>query len=53
MPEGRGDSDYWFSQVALGLKGITGTVEGIWNGQEVVAMQYGDKPVIDWEMLPA
>ena len=53
MPEARGDTDYWFSQVALGLKGITGTVEGIWNGQEVVAMQYGDKPVIDWDMLPA
>jgi hypothetical protein len=53
VPKARGDTDYWFSQVALGLQGITGTVEGIWNGQEVVAMQYGDKPVIEWLMLPA
>ena len=52
VPKGRGDSDYWFSQVALGLEGIAGYVEGIWNGQEVVEMMYGDKAVIEWLLVP-
>ena len=49
MPEARGDTDYWFSQVAVGSKGI----QAYWNGQEVVAMYYGDKPVLDWLLTPA
>ena len=53
MPEGRGDTDYWFSQVALGLSGIAGAIEGQWNGEEVVGMQYGDKAVIEWLMIPS
>ena len=52
VPKGSGDSDYWFSQVALGLAGVTGHIEGIWNGLEVVEMQYGDKGVIEWLMVP-
>ena len=29
------------------------TIIGWWNGQETVNMQYGDKPVIDWLLIPS
>ena len=50
-PKGAGDTDYWFSQVAIGVK--PGQIEAIWNGQEVTEMQYGDKAVIDWLLVPS
>lgn len=44
-----------------GLSASTGTLQvvfiapiyGMWNGQVVVAMQYGDKQVTAWLMVPS
>ena len=48
-PKARGDTDYWFSQVAVGDNGL----EFFMNGEFGVAMQYGDKPVLDWLLIPS
>jgi hypothetical protein len=52
-PKARADVSYRSTVVAMGVSGIAGVVEGWWNGQEIVAMQYGSKPVIDWALVPA
>jgi hypothetical protein len=53
-PKGRADTTtHEWTVVIMGLTGIAGVFEGWWNGQEIVEMQYGDKPVIDWAMVPA
>ena len=49
VPVGRGDTDYWFSQVAVGDNGL----EFFMNGEFGVAMYYGDKPVLDWLLVPS
>lgn len=52
-PKGRADPSYRYQVTAMGLSGISGQVEGVWNGLTIVEMQYGSKMVVGWEMVPA
>jgi hypothetical protein len=44
---------YQFDVFAGGTSGLTAAIEGYWNGQDVVGMQFGDKAVIDWLLVPS
>ena len=35
---------------ATGQTIVVGEIRGWWNGQETVAMQWGDVPVVDWQL---
>jgi beta-glucanase (GH16 family) len=52
-PKARADVTYRSTVVVLGLKGMAGFVEGIWNDQEIVEMMYGDKQVVEWLLVPS
>jgi hypothetical protein len=53
VPKSAAIVTYRYTVVVLGLSGITGFVEAIWNDQEVVEMMYGDKPVVQWLLVPS
>ena len=48
-----GVTSYQFVVVLTGVSGVVGVIEGSWNGQIIDAMQYGDRPVIDYILTPA
>jgi hypothetical protein len=53
VPKSTAAVTYRYTVVVLGISGIAGFVEGIWNDQEVVEMMYGDKSVVEWMLIPS